>query len=1234
MHGSQYPFGPRWSSGDFNGDGRTDLAVDFNDLDSYENRVEVLLGDGDGSFRAGPIVAVAGSQEDQTALVAGDFNGDGRTDLAVALPASPLVIELSRGDGTFSTPETTPLAIHSTPRVADLDGDGVADVIVVDQQGDILWRRGQPGQSGGYQPPVTINTSDPSVDFAIVPTDRGDLVAGVDASDDLVTLYAYRDGAFVVLDKLRTGLQPAQIITSDLTGDSTTDLVVRNAGDGTASIFVGDRDGNFAKQPDVVIGVGASDIKAADVDGSGRDSLIVTNQVTGDGRILPSLGNGSFGPPSRYQAGGGPYGLAAGSDGTVDLTSEEATAGSALGTFIAGAPPSLVTLDPGSNTIAVLDGLGGGAFANPRTLDTTSPQKAVVVADFNGDGIDDLATLGQDGVTILLGDGRGGFTASTPIDVGPFATGLSVADLDGKPDLLVGNTFGDVLVLIGNGDGTFQPYRKTDQGIALAVADLNGTGRKDFIYANAGLDRVTVEYGGAEQQLTGLLAPGAVSLVKVGDGVTDLVVANSGSNNVLVYPGLGDGQFGPALNGGNGFFTGTNPVGVTVADLNGDGVPDLVVANKGSNDVSILLGQGTGLNWTLQPAERLKAGFGPTAMVVADVFHDGKPDILVSDSGSNDVRLLPGVGGGFFNDTNPTIFNTGLDPGPLFVGDFTGRPGQLDLVTLNAGSNDLSLFENIGDGDTSARSISSGGLDPVAGVMGDLAGDGTNDLLVANNGDGHLALFLGGPGGLDLAKVFEDAGLPQPTSLAMDGSGAIYGSSAGNELAVQVTLGLGVAGTPSPLPSAPVEQQIAALQPLDETSLALVATLLTVTVETHSEVAALPNQGPLPAGVERPDLDGEQEGAPAAPALFQAIPAQIARFLAGLDERFAQARIKARQGSLFGETSTATDNARRAAEFEQLMGRWSPVISAFGGSLPAVAVGLARPCVDAVRAVESATRRSAIERRGAEASTPSAAGPEAAAERESLAAGHMGVTMVGYVAVIKTLTDLIPRPPPDVVVGNVPDRRHRKQRASLTSPTTSSCRPRPRKPRPLGRAKGVIRKGRAAGIALKFVEATGEGLKTDIKILCLVRVRIARLLARERIGLDTQADLIETGARAAIRHGIGEPGDQRGFGARHHEVDRRLPRKPDQTRDVERADRHVLRQRRRARVAGGGIDLGRQRRGRDRPDQRVFAPAAAHYQNPHHDPASTGAASSIGSAHVRSRRLPSPRRRRGKRSRI
>ena len=152
-----------------------------------------------------------------------------------------------------------------------------------------------------------------------------------------------------------------------------------------------------------------------------------------------------------------------------------------------------MAINSGSRHIGVLDGLWGGRFANPTSLPTSGPATTIRIADFNGDGIPDLAVLTADGVSVYLGNGHGGFGTPTTYYAGPDPTGLTVADVenDGKLDLLVGNTFGDVLVLRGNGDGTFQPYRTTDQPITLAVADLRGNGQKDIIYADQGLDQVT-----------------------------------------------------------------------------------------------------------------------------------------------------------------------------------------------------------------------------------------------------------------------------------------------------------------------------------------------------------------------------------------------------------------------------------------------------------------------------------------------------------------------------------------------------------------------------------------------------------------------------------------------------------------------------------------------------------------------------------------------------------------------
>ena len=201
--------------------------------------VSVLLGNGDGTFQ--PAVQYAAGSYPYF-IVAGDFNGDGRLDLAVANygGTGTVSVLLGNGDGTFVDAGQFVTTPHATPLVADVNGDGTDDLLVVDGAGDILYRQGIPGQPGTFEPPVTVNPNNPSRDIAWLPnTDQGPMLASVDAQDDAISLYAYRDGGFVRIGSLTTGQLPAQIIAADLNGTGWTDLVVRNAGDGTLSIFFG-----------------------------------------------------------------------------------------------------------------------------------------------------------------------------------------------------------------------------------------------------------------------------------------------------------------------------------------------------------------------------------------------------------------------------------------------------------------------------------------------------------------------------------------------------------------------------------------------------------------------------------------------------------------------------------------------------------------------------------------------------------------------------------------------------------------------------------------------------------------------------------------------------------------------------------------------------------------------------------------------------------------------------------
>jgi hypothetical protein len=838
-------------AGNFTANGRTDLAF----ANSNANKVSVLPGNGDGTFGFPETYTVG---PDPVALVAGEFTGDGRTDLATVNSGSGDVSLLLNLNGTLVAPGSVATNFQATPVVVDLPGDGVDDVFVVNAAGDILWRKGHPQNPGTFDPLVTINPGHPSRDIAAVDTNLGPVLASVDATDNAVSLYAWRNGSFGLIGSLATGSLPAQVVAGDLTGDGLSDLVVRNAGDGTLSIYLnaGFASGSNSSLPApflpaivVPVGLGVSDVTLADASGGGSTDIVVANKLTGEVGVVHNLSPGVYDPVVLYRASSGLYGVTDSANDnnlSATLTTLEATAGVAAGAFTAGGPPSLVAINPGSNTFSVLSGLGGGRFANPMTLPRASPAIAVRVADLEGNGIPDAILLSTNGVTVYRGDGKGGFLPDPfTISAGPDATGMSVGDNnhDGKPDLLVSNAFGDLLVLLGNGDGTFQPYHRADQQVALAVLP-NGSAAPDFVYADQGLDEVVVDYAGGQTKTvadrsSGLLAPGAVQLADLnGDGIPDLIVANSGSNDVLVYPGLGNGQFGPELNGGHGFFTGTDPVGITVANLNGR--PDLVIANEGSNDVSILLNVPTADGgFTFVAGPRLQGGPGPTSTVVENVPGDPFPDLLVSDSGANQVPLLRGVGGGFFNDQDPTIFDVGNEPTQVMVGTFTANAGQgPQIATINRGSNDVTLISSFNSPAPVIQSFPTGGIDPVAAFGVDATGSGLESLLVANAGDGLFTL-LGGSDGLEVEATLSNPELPEPSALALAAVNRdeieFYATTAGVEAAFALAFILPTSGAASsPIPGASATEGPAVLVPLTETSLPLAGTLLTIALKPES----------------------------------------------------------------------------------------------------------------------------------------------------------------------------------------------------------------------------------------------------------------------------------------------------------------------------------------------------------------------------------------------------------------
>jgi hypothetical protein len=679
--------------GDFNGDGKPDLAV------ADYSAVSVLLGNGDGTYRAHIEYTIGKYVPD---LAAGDFNGDGKLDLAVASQTdSSVVVLLGNGDGTFNAGPVIP--VLNPPQkiiVADFNGDQKLDVATVNSTDvigssynsvSILLGNGDGTFSSPIEYPMDGAT------FSIAAGDfngdgKLDLAVGNVGLAVLSILLGNGDGTFQA--PVNYGSGTGNYVASSLViGDFNKDgiLDVASCGGSTVSVFLGNGNGTF--QTHVDYAEGGSDagwITAADLNGDGKLDLAISNGYGGGPAVstisvLLGKGDGTFQPYVDYFTGGQPYSVLAADvngDGKPDLISATA-----------------------ANSIMVLIGKGDGTFSRSVDYSGASVPMGVTSGDFNGDGKPDLvvANRADNSVSVFMGSGDGSFSTAVSYPAGPSARAVVAADLNGdnRSDIVVADpscslifppcpTTGSVSVLIANADGTFNAavsYPVNGYPVSVAAGDFNGDGKVDVVVANAN-------------------SPGTVS----------------------VFLGNGDGTLQSPVD----YSTAQGPQAVAIGDVNGDGKLDLIVAAT-SGSVSILLGNGDG---TFQPHVDTPLASSAISIVTADFNGDGKLDIAATDFG-NFVYVLMGNGDGSFQ--NAVTYNPGhLEPSSLSVGDFNGD-GHLDLAVTNAFDNTVTLLLGKGDGtfptmldyEYGTAGGSSFGLTAV-----DLRGQGAPDVVVANFGSG------------------------------------------------------------------------------------------------------------------------------------------------------------------------------------------------------------------------------------------------------------------------------------------------------------------------------------------------------------------------------------------------------------------------------------------------------------------------------------------------------------------
>jgi hypothetical protein len=716
--------------GDFNGDGKPDVASIVQDLDS-NFWLSILLSNGDGTFQTPVLTAVSFSATDL--LASADLNGDGKADV-VLVHANSVDVLLGDGTGNFAAAVNYADSISSPAAVglAILHGDTHLDIVVasatVDGSGSSPVATLKGTGSGTFLTATAAQHYPGAINSGILVDVNGDGYLDLMSASQF---FLGSSGDFAAPVALSTGdacgSLTGSVAVADVNGDTKLDIVSADCSNGTITVFLGNGDGTFGAGTSFSAGHRPGAVVLADVNGDGKIDAVVTDFFSMDMMVVFGNGAGTFATPALgYPVGGdvwtGPVVADFNGDGRPDVM---------IPSSIPDEWSSLVYL---ANT-------GNGAFVAPHdyfdpngAVGTSADSYGMATADLNGDGLADfvVGNLSDDasvGVTVFLSNSTTkALHFSANYGSGGYLKFVALADIDGdgKVDLVASNgdpTQGTLLVFRGNGDGTFQTS-PTSISVAsgaglgqLVVGDFDRNGRPDIaVLDTIGNAWILLNNSTSGSPSFATPAPHAltwtgweIAAADLGNGNLDLVITQAQSTAVSILLGNGSGGFTaqPDFDLGSAY-----PGGLALAQLNPIGNVDLIVTIDDSNDgmgIAVATGNGDGTFNApiLYPATSDTTGTitpFPAEVRVADLDGDGNLDLIFTNAGNGTVGVLYGTG--VWDGTSspfyaPVEFPANDYPPALLLADVNGD-GALDAVVgsfnysgvatlLNTGANQVSV---------------------------------------------------------------------------------------------------------------------------------------------------------------------------------------------------------------------------------------------------------------------------------------------------------------------------------------------------------------------------------------------------------------------------------------------------------------------------------------------------------------------------------------------------------------
>lgn len=829
------------ATGDLDGDGKLDVAlVNYN-----ANTISILKNASSvGIISFGSEITYPCGSEPYDIAIA-DIDGDGKPDIVCTNEgySSVSILKNISFAGILSFAPKVEFTTASTPRgiaVGDIDGDGKPDLVIACQYGhgiSILKNTSTTGNisfasktdfgtgANSYPQSVAIGDldGDGKPDIAVADNDQPDgktvSVFRNISSIGNISLATHVD----LLTNIGSGTYMVKM--SNIDGDGKPDILVENQSLNNTSIFRNNSSAgsmafnirvNFSNQ------IHTYDLIVGDLDGDGKPDIGVPQgglyfidirrntvdnpNITSYNPMAASTGTTvtitgtNFTGASNVSFGGTPAlsfnvisntsiqaVVGNGTSGTVSVTNAigTGTIGGFTYTGMVNSVPTITSFSPQKGevgSIVTITGINFNNVANSnivyfgaaKAIISSATSSSITVAVPEGSTYEPI-TVTTNNLTaystapfIITYPGGGNFTSgsfATGIDFNtgssPYESSIEDVDGDGKPDIITANLSSDNFSLLRNigssGSLSFSPkldFNAGVQSVSSSSGDLDGDGQRDIIIANYGSNTVstfrntsisgTPSFSAKIDFATGNNPYAVIVRDMNGDGKPDIVVANYGSNSFSVLSNTSSGTGTISFATKVDFSTGTQPANIQIRDFDGDGKPDVAIANYGSNSISLFRNTSVGNTVSFALKTDLISGINPNSLASADFDGDGKFEIVAANYGSNSISIFKNLStNGNLSFATKLDYSTGANPSKIAINDLNGD-GQLDIVTANVSDATVSVLENKSDGTSISFATSvefATGNQPRSVSIADFDNDGRPDIATGNYSDNTVTIL-------------------------------------------------------------------------------------------------------------------------------------------------------------------------------------------------------------------------------------------------------------------------------------------------------------------------------------------------------------------------------------------------------------------------------------------------------------------------------------------------------------